>query len=50
MTIEPVHIVGGGVIGLCSAWYLKERGFDVTVIGTYFPEFESALPDYLSRR
>lgn len=27
-----VHIIGGGVAGLCSAWYLKEAGFDVTII------------------
>jgi D-amino-acid dehydrogenase len=25
-------VVGGGVIGLCSAFFLKERGVDVTVI------------------
>lgn len=27
-----VHIVGGGVIGLCSAWYLRQNGFEVTVV------------------
>ena len=27
-----VHIIGGGVIGLCSAWYLHLAGFDVTMI------------------
>lgn len=27
-----VHIIGGGVAGLCSAWYLREAGFEVTVI------------------
>ena len=27
-----VHIIGGGVAGLCSAWYLQEAGFKVTVI------------------
>lgn len=27
-----VHIIGGGVVGLCSAWYLRQAGFDVTVI------------------
>ena len=27
-----VTIIGGGVIGLCSAYYLKNAGFDVTVI------------------
>ena len=29
---EEVHILGGGVIGLCSAWYLSKEGFQVTVI------------------
>ncbi len=27
-----IHIIGGGIIGLCSAWYLNKEGFDVTVI------------------
>ncbi len=27
-----VHIIGGGVVGLCSAWYLRQAGFDVTVL------------------
>ncbi len=27
-----VHIIGGGIIGLCSAWYLQQEGFEVTVI------------------
>lgn len=25
-------ITGGGIIGLCSAWYLQESGWDVTVL------------------
>ncbi|WP_435623085.1 NAD(P)/FAD-dependent oxidoreductase [Flagellimonas sp.] len=29
---DSIHIVGGGVIGLCSAWYLKDEGWDVTVV------------------
>lgn len=29
---KRVAIIGGGVIGLCSAWYLRRSGFDVTVI------------------
>ena len=31
---QPDHIVvvGAGVIGLCSAHYLREAGFDVTVV------------------
>jgi D-amino-acid dehydrogenase len=27
-----VIIIGGGIIGLCSAYYLKKAGYDVTVI------------------
>ncbi len=27
-----VHIIGGGVAGLCAAWYLQRAGFSVTVI------------------
>jgi D-amino-acid dehydrogenase len=27
-----MHIIGGGVIGLCSAWYLRQAGYDVTVV------------------
>ncbi|MEM6379068.1 MAG: FAD-dependent oxidoreductase, partial [Bacteroidota bacterium] len=27
-----IHIIGGGIIGLSSAWYLKEAGYEVTVI------------------
>ncbi len=27
-----VHIIGGGVVGLCTAWFLNKKGVDVTVI------------------
>jgi len=27
-----VIVIGAGVIGVCSAWYLREAGFDVTVV------------------
>ncbi|KAA3636103.1 MAG: FAD-dependent oxidoreductase [Bacteroidetes bacterium] len=27
-----IHIIGGGVIGLCSAWYLAQEGHEITVI------------------
>ena len=29
---ESVVILGQGIIGLCSAWYASQRGFEVTVI------------------
>lgn len=27
-----IHIIGGGIIGLSTAWYLEEAGYEVTVI------------------
>lgn len=27
-----IHIIGGGVVGLCSAWYLARDGHQITVI------------------
>lgn len=32
MKTDNVHIIGGGIIGLCAAWYLKQEGCEVTVI------------------
>lgn len=32
MKTDKVHIVGGGIIGLCAAWYLHKEGCEVTVI------------------
>lgn len=29
---KTVHIIGGGIIGLTSAWYLMDHGYDVVVI------------------
>src|SRR5437763_16628347 len=29
---KSVVVVGGGVVGLCSAYYLSARGFHVTVL------------------
>lgn len=29
---KHIHIIGGGVVGLSSAWYLQEAGFQVTLI------------------
>lgn len=30
--MENVIIIGGGIIGLCSAYYLNKEGYDVTII------------------
>ncbi len=30
--MKKVHIIGGGIIGLSSAWFLQKEGFEVTVI------------------
>ncbi len=27
-----VHIIGGGVVGLCAAWYLRKQGVDITIV------------------
>ena len=27
-----VIVVGAGIVGVCSAWYLRQRGFEVTVL------------------
>lgn len=32
MSKKAIHIIGGGVIGLCAAWSLQEEGYEVTVI------------------
>lgn len=32
MKKQSIHIVGGGIIGLCSAWYLMKEGYEVTVV------------------
>ncbi len=32
MKRNNIHIVGGGIIGLCAAWYLNEAGVKVTVV------------------
>lgn len=32
---ENICVVGGGIIGLCSAYYLNKAGLDVTVIDRY---------------
>src|SRR5689334_21416400 len=30
--MSHITIIGGGIIGLCSAWYCRQRGLDVTII------------------
>tara|TARA_Y100000385_G_C13108532_1_gene650162 strand:- start:8074 stop:9327 length:1254 start_codon:yes stop_codon:yes gene_type:complete len=32
MRRDRIHIVGGGIIGLCAAWYLNSEGCEVTII------------------
>jgi len=32
MKTNKIHIVGGGIIGLCAAWFLKKEGYEVTII------------------
>ncbi|MEM9078055.1 MAG: FAD-dependent oxidoreductase [Bacteroidota bacterium] len=32
MANDRIHIIGGGIIGLCTAWYLKNEGCNVAVI------------------
>lgn len=32
MSKDKIHIIGGGIIGLSSAWYLQQAGFNVTVV------------------
>ena len=35
---KRVIVVGGGIVGLCSAYYAARRGFDVTVVDAAGPE------------
>ena len=32
---KKILIVGGGIIGICSAYYLSKNGHDVTIIDKY---------------
>ncbi|MEL7221044.1 MAG: FAD-dependent oxidoreductase, partial [Bacteroidota bacterium] len=32
MSRNKIHIVGSGIIGLCTAWYLNKAGCEVTII------------------
>ena len=42
MNRGKVVILGGGVIGLCSAYYCKNHGFEVTILDK--GEFSSGTP------
>lgn len=37
-----VIVIGAGVIGVCSAWYLRQAGFDVTVLERRFAPAQEA--------
>ena len=32
MKKKEIHIVGGGIMGLCAAWYLLQEGYQITII------------------
>ena len=32
MTQKKVVVIGGGVVGLCSAYYLSQEGHEVTIV------------------
>jgi D-amino-acid dehydrogenase len=32
MSKNRIHIIGGGINGLCTAWYLVKEGYEVTII------------------
>lgn len=53
MKNNKIHIVGGGIIGLCSAWFLQKAGCDVTIIdkgdishGTSFGNLGMIVPSH----
>jgi D-amino-acid dehydrogenase len=54
MNQPHVHIVGGGIVGLCSAWYLHKSGCEVTVVdagtfegGTSFGNAGMIVPSHI---
>jgi len=54
MNQPHVHIIGGGIIGLCSAWYLQKAGCEVTVVdantfdsGTSFGNAGMIVPSHI---
>lgn len=40
MATKSICIVGGGIIGLCTAWYARQRGFAVTVLERNGPDHD----------
>lgn len=34
-----IVVVGAGIVGLCTAWELRQRGFDVVVVEQRFPNY-----------
>jgi glycine/D-amino acid oxidase-like deaminating enzyme len=34
-----IVVVGAGIVGLCTAWELRKRGFDVVVVEQRFPTY-----------
>jgi glycine/D-amino acid oxidase-like deaminating enzyme len=39
LATADVVVVGAGIAGLCSAWELRQRGFDVVVVEQRFPGY-----------
>lgn len=53
--MKQVTIIGGGIIGLCTAWYLRRQGYPVTIIdrgditsGTSFGNMGYISPSHFS--
>ena len=39
LAAADIVVVGAGIVGLCTAWELRRRGFDVVVVEQRFPAF-----------
>lgn len=42
LATADVVVVGGGIAGLCTAWELRARGFDVAVVEQRYPTYGSS--------